>query len=140
MCLRRLCPVTLTVPHLQVYRARGQAHFCLRHTQQSHLLALAAMRGGGDGFVEGDIEALASAIGTHGRLGSGAGEGRAPRMPELDIYSAELVKKVAEHCGWRAEVLGEGVVRLMGERRTRRGRAGFQWREDLLALLLGLLR
>ena len=61
-------------------------------------------------------------------------------MPELDIYSAELVKKVAEHCGCRAEVLGEGVVRLMGERRTRRGRAGFQWREDLLALLLGLLR
>jgi hypothetical protein len=61
-------------------------------------------------------------------------------MPELDVYSAELVKKVAEHCGWRAEVLGEGVVRLMGERRTRRGRAGFQWREDLLALLLGLLR
>jgi hypothetical protein len=52
-------------------------------------------------------------------------------MPELDIYSAELVKKVAEHCGWRAEVLGEGVVRLMGERRTRRRRAGFQWREDL---------
>jgi hypothetical protein len=98
------------------------------------------MRGGGDGFVEGDIEALASAIGTHGRLGSGAGEGRAPRMPELDIYSAELVKKVAEHCGWRAEVLGEGVVRLMGERRTRRGVRDFQWREDLLALLLGLLR
>ena len=110
------------------------------HATES-LAGVGRMRGVGDGFVEGDVaEALASAIGTHGRLGSGAGEGRAPRMPELDIYSAELVKKVAEHCGWRAEVLGEGVVRLMGERRTRRGRAGFQWREDLLALLLGLLR
>ena len=111
------------------------------HATES-LAGVGRMRGVGDGFVEGDVaEALASAIGTHGRLGSGAGEGRAPRMPrpELDIYSAELVK-VAEHCGWRAEVLGEGVVRLMGERRTRRGRAGFQWREDLLALLLGLLR
>ena len=37
-----------------------------------------------------------------------------------------------------AEALGEGVVQLMRGRRTRRGRAGFHWRETLLALLLGV--
>jgi len=40
------------------------------------------------------------------------------------LYSevaAELVKKVVEHSGWRAEELGEGVVRLMGRRRKRGG-------------------
>ena len=40
------------------------------------------------------------------------------------LYSempGELVKKVLEHCGWREKELGEGVVVLMGGRRTRGG-------------------
>ena len=90
------------------------------HATES-LAGVGRMKGGGDGFVEGDIEALASAIGTHGRLGSGAGsggggEGQGCLYTEMP---AELVKKVVEHSGWRAEELGEGVVRLMGGRRTR---------------------
>ena len=37
------------------------------------------------------------------------------------MMSADLVKRVVEACGWRAEgELGEGVVRLMGRRRTGR--------------------
>ena len=65
--------------------------------------------------------ALAFAMGTHGRLGSGAGsggggEGQGCLYTEMP---AELVKKVVDHSGWRAEELGEGVVRLMGGRRTR---------------------
>jgi alpha-tubulin suppressor-like RCC1 family protein len=60
--------------------------------------------------------ALAFAMGTHGGLGSGVGEGQGCLYSEMP---AELVKKVVEHCGWRAEELGEGVVRLMGGRRTR---------------------
>ena len=64
---------------------------------------------------------LAFAMGTHGRLGSGAGsggggEGQGCLYTEMP---AELVKKVVDHSGWRAEDLGEGVVRLMGGRRTR---------------------
>ena len=35
------------------------------------------------------------------------------------MMPADLVKRVVEACGWRAEgELGEGVVRLMGGRRT----------------------
>ena len=37
------------------------------------------------------------------------------------MMPAELVKWVVEACGWRAEgELGDGVVRLMGGRRTSR--------------------
>ena len=66
--------------------------------------------------------ALAFAMGTHGRLGSGAGAGRGGEGQGPCLYTempAELVKKVVDHSGWRAEDLGEGVVRLMGGRRTR---------------------
>ena len=67
--------------------------------------------------------ALAFVMGTHERLGSGAGvgdgdEGQGCLYTEMP---ADLVKVVVEHCGWRAEELGEGVVRLMGGRRTRGG-------------------
>ena len=51
-----------------------------------------------NGFVFFGEFALAFAMGTHERLGSGAG----------CLYSempAELVKKVVEHCGWMAEEL-----------------------------------
>jgi hypothetical protein len=35
------------------------------------------------------------------------------------MMPADLVKRLVEACGWRAEgELGEGVVRLMGGRRT----------------------
>jgi hypothetical protein len=42
-------------------------------------------------------------------------------VPEpLLMMPADLVKRVVEACGWRAEVeQGEGVVRLMGGQRTR---------------------
>ena len=84
--------------------------------------------------------ALAFAMGTHERLGAssaaaggGGGkrrsrraQGKAPaagREEEGCLYlmmAAELVKRVVEAGGWRAEgELGEGVVRLMGGRRTR---------------------
>jgi alpha-tubulin suppressor-like RCC1 family protein len=84
--------------------------------------------------------ALAFAMGTHERLGAssaaaggGGGkrrsrraQGKAPaagREQKGCLYlmmPAELVKRVVEACGWRAEgELGEGVVRLMGGRRTR---------------------
>ena len=56
-------------------------------------------------------------MGTHRRLGSGAGAGRGGEGQGPCLYTempAELVKRVVEHSGWRAEELGEGVVRLMG--------------------------
>ena len=83
--------------------------------------------------------ALAFAMGTHERLGAGSAaaggvggrrrspraQGKAPaamREEEGCLYlmmPADLVKRVVEACGWRAEgELGEGVVRLMGGRRT----------------------
>jgi len=67
-------------------------------------------------------------MGTHAQLGSGAGAGGGGKgqgnfeMPAERLnfeMPAELVKKVVDHSGWRAEDLGEGVVRLMGGRRTR---------------------
>jgi hypothetical protein len=84
--------------------------------------------------------ALAFAMGTHERLGAGSAaaggvggrrrsrraQGKAPaamREEEGCLYlmmPADLVKRVVEAGGWRAEgELGEGVVRLMGGRRTR---------------------
>jgi hypothetical protein len=84
--------------------------------------------------------ALAFAMGTHERLGAGsaaAGGGGGRRrsrraVPSRNLQAgreekgclylmmpAELVKRVVEACGWRAGgELGEGVVRLMGGRRT----------------------
>jgi alpha-tubulin suppressor-like RCC1 family protein len=83
--------------------------------------------------------ALAFAMGTHERLGAGSAaaggggrrrrsrraQGKAPaagREEEGCTYMmmpVDLVKRVVEACGWRAErELGEGVVRLMGGRRT----------------------
>ena len=84
--------------------------------------------------------AVAFAMGTHERLGassSAAGggggrrrsrqaQGKAPAGREEEgcpflMMPAELVKGVVEACGWRAEgELGDGVVRLMGGRRTSR--------------------
>ncbi len=84
--------------------------------------------------------ALAFAIGTHERLGAGSAaggggggrrrsrqaQGKAPAGREEEgcpflMMPAELVKGVVEACGWRAEgELGDGVVRLMGGRRTSR--------------------
>ncbi len=62
--------------------------------------------------------ALAFAMGTHERLGAGA----AGREEEGCLFSempGDLVKRVVEACGWRAEGgLEEGVVRLIGGRRT----------------------
>ena len=74
-------------------------------------------------FAMGTHERLGAGMGTHGRLGSGAGSGGAGEDQGC-LYSemaAELVKQVVEQCEWRAEELGEGVVRLMGGRRTRGG-------------------
>jgi hypothetical protein len=52
-------------------------------------------------------------------------QGKAPAEGEDDrgcpyfMMPADLVKRVVEACGWRAErELGEGVVLLMGGRRT----------------------
>ena len=47
------------------------------------------------------------------------GRGAGARVRGPACIPAELVKKVVEHSGWRAEELGEGVVRLMGGWRTR---------------------
>jgi hypothetical protein len=60
-------------------------------------------------------------MGTHWRLGSGAvsGGGDEGQGGPYTEMPAELVKKVVEYSGWRAEALGEGVVRLIGGRRTR---------------------
>ena len=84
--------------------------------------------------------ALAFAMGTHERLGAssaaaggGGGkrrsrraQGKAPAAGREEegcpylMMPADLVKRVVEAGGWRAEgELGEGVVRLMGGRRTR---------------------
>ena len=81
--------------------------------------------------------ALAFAMGTHERLVAGSAaaggggpparrwlrreQGKAPAAGREEegcpylMMPAELVKRVVEACGWRAEgELGEGVVRLMG--------------------------
>jgi hypothetical protein len=86
--------------------------------------------------------ALAFAMGTHARLGAGAGgaggrgrgQGKAPAGGEDDrgcpylMMSGDLVKRVVEACcahlhRWGAagkgQAFGEGVLRLMGARRTR---------------------
>ena len=47
-----------------------------------------------------------------------------PVLGDAVDVTVELGKKVVEHCGWREEELGEGVVRLMGGRRTRGGACG----------------
>ena len=80
--------------------------------------------------------ALAFTMGTHEWLdassaaaGGGGGkrraQGKAPAAGREEegcpylMMPADLVKRVVEACGWRAEgELGEGVVRLMGGRRT----------------------
>ncbi len=49
----------------------------------------------------------------------GRGAGARARGCLYTKMPAELVKKVVDHSGWRAEELGEGMVRLMGGRRTR---------------------
>ena len=51
--------------------------------------------------------------------GQGVGDGDEGQGCLYTEMPAELVKKVVDHSGWRAEELGEGVVRLMGGRRTR---------------------
>jgi hypothetical protein len=99
--------------------------------------------------------ALAFTMGTHDLLvvGSEGGQeavvadsGQAPAAGQEEegcpymMMPADLVKQVVEACGWRKEgELGEGVVLLMGGG-GRGGGEGFQWRENLLALHLGLLR
>jgi alpha-tubulin suppressor-like RCC1 family protein len=73
------------------------------------------------GRCHGLIEelALAFAMGTHERLGAGSAAGREEEGCPYLMMPADLVKQVVEACGWRAEgELGEGVVRLMGGRRT----------------------
>ena len=81
-------------------------------------------------FAMGTHERLvavsAAAGGVGGRRRSRRAQGKAPaagREEEGCLYlmmAAELVKRVVEACGWRAEgELGEGVVRLRGGRRTR---------------------
>ena len=63
--------------------------------------------------------ALAFAMGTHERLGASSALGREEEGCLYLMMPAELVKRVVEACGCRAEgELGEGVVRLMGGRRT----------------------
>ncbi len=85
--------------------------------------------------------ALAFAMGTHARLGAGAGvtggrwrsrrvQDKAPAGGEDDggcpyfMMPGDLVKRVVEACRWgaggEAEGFGEGVLRLMGAGRTRR--------------------
>ncbi len=50
----------------------------------------------------------------------GAGAGQEEEGCPYLMMPADLVKRVVEECGWRAEgEPGEGVVRLMGGRRTR---------------------
>ena len=64
--------------------------------------------------------ALAFAMGTHERLGASSAAGREEEGCPYLMMPADLVKRVVEAGGWRAEgELGEGVVRLMGGRRTR---------------------
>jgi len=63
---------------------------------------------------------LAFAMGTHERLGAGSAAGREEEGCPYLMMPADLVKRVVEACGERAEnELGEGVVRLMGGLRTR---------------------
>jgi alpha-tubulin suppressor-like RCC1 family protein len=65
--------------------------------------------------------ALAFVMGTHERLGAGfvAARGRESEECLYLMMPAELVKRVVEACWWRTEGdVGEGVVRLMGGRRT----------------------
>ncbi len=84
--------------------------------------------GGGVGRCHGLLEelALAFAMGTKRQLGSGAGAGGGGQGQGCLhlIMPADLVKKVVEQCGWRAEELEEGVVRLIGGRWTRGGAWG----------------
>ncbi len=98
-------------------------------------------------------------MGTHAQLGSGAGAGGGGKgqgnfeMPAERLnfeMPAELVKKVVDHCAWRAEKLEEGTPvcpsqsKLELERGAADGGAADEreglspWRhsEDLLALHL----
>jgi len=120
----------------------GLGHVDLANRLVPTLVPRQLLGGARVGRCHGLLEelALAFAMGTHERLGAGSAaaggvggrrrsrraQGKAPaamREEEGCLYlmmPADLVKRVVEACGWRAEgELGEGVVRLMGGRRTR---------------------
>jgi hypothetical protein len=115
----------------------GLGHVDLANRLVPTLVPRQLLGGARVGRCHGLLEelALAFAMGTHERLGAGSAaaggvggrraQGKAPaamREEEGCLYlmmPADLVKRVVEACGWRAEgELGEGVVRLMGGRRT----------------------
>jgi hypothetical protein len=67
---------------------------------------------------------LAFAMGTHARLGDGIGVAGGKNMGCVYLMmTTDLVERVVEACRWgrggEEEKLGEGVLRLMGARRTR---------------------
>ena len=115
----------------------GLGHVDLANRLVPTLVPRQLLGGARVGRCHGLLEelALAFAMGTHERLGAGSAaaggvggrrrsrraQGKAPaamREEEGCLYlmmPADLVKRVVEACGWRAEgELGEGVVRLMG--------------------------
>lgn len=119
----------------------GLGHVDLANRLVPTLVPRQLLGGARVGRCHGLLEelALAFAMGTHERLGAGSAaaggvggrrrsrraQGKAPaamREEEGCLYlmmPADLVKRVVEACGWRADgELGEGVVRLMGGRRT----------------------
>ena len=119
----------------------GLGHVDLANRLVPTLVPRQLLGGARVGRCHGLLEelALAFAMGTHERLGAGSAaaggvggrrrsrraQGKAPaamREEEGCLYlmmPADLVKRVVEACGWRAEgELGEGVVRLRGGRRT----------------------
>jgi hypothetical protein len=106
----------------------GLGHADLANMLMQTLVPRQLLGGTRNGRCHGLLEELALAfdMGTHERLGSGAGTGVGGEGQRC-LYTempAELVKKVVEHCGLRAEELGEDVVWLMGGRRTRGGAYG----------------
>ena len=118
----------------------GLGHVDLANRLVPTLVPRQLLGGARVGRCHGLLEelALAFAMGTHERLGAGSAaaggvggrraQGKAPaamREEEGCLYlmmPADLVKRVVEACGWRAEgELGEGVVRLMGGAADERG-------------------
>jgi alpha-tubulin suppressor-like RCC1 family protein len=119
----------------------GLGHADLANRLVPTLVPRQLLGGARVGRCHGMLEelALAFAMGTHGRLGAGSAaaggvggrrrsrraQGKAPAARREEegcpylMMPADLVKRVVEAGGWRAEgELGEGVVRLMGGRRT----------------------
>ena len=95
----------------------GLGHADLRDRLEPTLVSQCLLGGARVGRWHGLAEEhiLAFAMGTHARLGAGAGgsAGEDKPCPYL-MLQEELVQRVVEACRWDAAKAGEGVARLVG--------------------------